>query len=149
MKWITLLLFLFIPLFGFSQEPLKTNGLNHYIGTEKVTRKQFKQELAQNPAALRKFKSAEITGYTGIALTTISLGIVVTGLADGDGDWLNTRNNSTRNNNIQLYGALAGSILYFISTAQYSNSTKTYNSDLNSSTRIAPTSNGIGLVYRF
>jgi len=149
MKCITLLLFLFIPLFSFSQELLKTNGWKHYIGTEKVTKKQFKQELAQNPAALRKFKSAEITGYTGIVLTTISLGIVVTGLADGDGDWLKTRNNSTRNNDIQLYSALAGSILSIISMKQYSNSIKMYNSDLSPSTRIMPTSNGIGLVYQF
>jgi len=140
MKYITLLLFLFVPLFSFSQDVIYRNGWGRYIGTEKVTPKQFRQELAKNPVAFRQFKRAKILGYTGIGFGVASAAIILTnsdenGLSEGAG--LAT---------VTYSAALA---LTFAAVIQEIGAINTYNSDLSPSTRIAPTSNGIGLVHRF
>jgi len=140
MKYVTLLLFLFIPLFSFSQDVIYRNGWGHYIGTEKVTKKQFRQELAKNPNAFRQFKRAKILGYTSMGLGAASVAVILTnsdenGLSEGAG--LATVSYSV---------ALA---LALIATIEEINAINAYNRDINPSTRIAPTSNGIGLVYKF
>jgi len=141
MKWITLLLFLFVPLFSFSQDVIYKNGWGHYIGTEKVTAKQFKQEIAKNPAAFRQFKQAKILGYTSIGLSAASVAFVFTTADEGRLD--------TRNSNLYLVGISTAAIFAIIGGWQGINAINTYNRDLNPSTRIAPTSNGIGLVHQF
>jgi len=140
MKCITLFLFLFIPLFGFSQDVIYKNGWGHYIGTEKVTPKQFRQELAKNPVAFRQFKRAKILGYTSIGFSFASAALILT----------NTDNNLSRENvGLATVSYSAAVALAFIASIEGINAINTYNRNLSSSTRIAPTSNGIGLVYKF
>jgi len=141
MKYIVILLFLFVPLFSFSQDVIYRNGWGHYIGKEKVTKKQFKQQLAQDPDAFRQFKRAKRLGYTSVGFSVATTAII---LANADEDWL-----GTGNRNMYLVGMSTATVLALIATMEEINAINTYNRNLNPSTRIAPTSNGIGLVYQF
>jgi len=140
MKWITLLLFLFIPLFSFSQDVIYKNGWGHYIGTEKVTRKEFKQELSKNPVAFRQFKRAKVLTYTSLGFTAATSVLILTNTDD---------NRLSENTGLATVTYSAALALAFAAIIQEIGAINTYNSSLNSSTQILPTSNGIGLVYRF
>lgn len=141
MKYIILVLFLIIPLLSFSQDVLHRNGFSYWIGTEKVTKKEFKQQLAQNPVAFRQFKNAKIWNYTSAVFSATATTLILTDLSR---DWLGDRGHS-----IVMSGIIVSSIFSIISNAQESAAIGTYNSDLRGTTRIAPTSNGVGLVYKF
>ena len=140
MKWITLLLFLFIPLFSFSQDVIYKNGWGHYIGTEKVTAKQFRQELAKNPVAFRQFKRARVLSYSGVGLGVAAGAIILTNADE---------NLSHERLGLATITYSAAAVLVFMGGMQEIGAINIYNSSLNSSTRITPTSNGIGLVHQF
>ncbi len=140
MKYIIIISLLCIPLLSFSQDVIYRNGWGHYIGTEKVTPKQFKQELAKNPVAFRQFKRARVFSYTGIGVGVVSAAIILT---DAD------ENLSHERLGLATISYAAAATLVFIGGMQEIGAINLYNSSLNSSTRIAPTSNGIGLVHRF